>query len=88
MTRTEVLDKAKEIITKDRNEQYGEPQDVFDLIAEYWTAYLDVSFTAEMVAEMMILFKMARLKHSAKADTYIDLVGYSAIAAELAIKEE
>lgn len=87
MTREEILDKAKEIITKDRNEQYGEPQDVFDLIAQYWTAYLNVALTPEMVAEMMMLFKIARLKHSAKADTYIDIVGYAAIAGELAIKE-
>lgn len=87
MTREEILDKAKEIITKDRNEQYGEPHDVFDLIAQYWSAYLNVALTPEMVAEMMMLFKIARLKHSAKADTYIDIAGYAAIAGELAIKE-
>ena len=84
MKRKDVLAEAEKIITEDRNIQYGEPHDVFDVIAQYWTTYLDVAITPDMVADMMMLFKIARLKHFYKADTYIDIIGYGAIACELA----
>lgn len=88
MRREDFLNEAERIVTVDRNAQYGEPHDVFDLIAQFWSAYLDYPFTAETVAEMMILFKIARLKHKPKADTYIDILGYTCIAGELSGAKE
>ena len=40
MNRADILETAKEIVTSDRNNQYGEPEDNFDTIASLWNAYL------------------------------------------------
>lgn len=41
-------------------------------------------FTPRKVAELMLLLKMARTVNSPTDDSYIDAVGYAAIAGELA----
>lgn len=90
MTREEILTIAKEIICRDRNEQYGEPEDNFSIIAEYWSAYLNGKYrtgtpiSSEDVANMMSLFKLGRITTSKnhKVDNYVDLAGYAACAAE------
>ena len=47
--------------------------------------YLDKDITAHDVAMLMLLLKVARTKSpNPTKDTYIDMVGYSAIAGELA----
>lgn len=38
--RETILSEVKKIICDDRNEQYGEPEDSFEKIADYWTTYL------------------------------------------------
>ena len=94
MNRSAVLDMAKDIITHDRNNQYGEPENSFDAIAEIWTGYLhgrELDFssgdclTEKDVACMMVGFKLGRssTQKSPKIDTYVDMAGYAAIAAEL-----
>lgn len=40
MTRTECLDAAKTYICTDRNNQYGEPENNFSVIARLWEVYL------------------------------------------------
>lgn len=40
MKRAEILDTAKQYVTADRNASYGDPEDSFALIAEFWNAYL------------------------------------------------
>lgn len=94
MTRAEVLDTAKEIVTADRDEQYGEPEDSFELIGSLWAAYLwgrgvHIDFlTAYDVAAMMALLKIARVATGAgKADNWVDLAGYAACGGELQSEE-
>lgn len=41
-------------------------------------------FTPRKVAELMLLLKMARTINSPTEDSYIDAIGYAAIAGELA----
>lgn len=84
-SRAECLDKAKEIICKDRENTYGKPENNFELIAKMWRAYLgNDDISAGDVAMMMSLLKIARIKTGKyKADNYIDLAGYSACACEL-----
>lgn len=80
---------ALEIVTHDRNSQYGEPEDSFAVIADLWTGYLTARqkqyedgimppLTAEDVARMMELLKMGRRMTAKKpsADSYIDAMGY------------
>jgi hypothetical protein len=70
MVRGKVLKKALEIINGERQDSYGNPEDSFALIAEYWSTYLrakkkrsgsDTSVYPIDVAEMMALFKIARM---------------------------
>lgn len=92
MKRAEILDKAKEMVTGQREQDYGSPEDNFNIIAEYWMTYLDAVFrtrgivelTADDVANMMCLFKLARITTgTGTADSYIDLAGYAACGGEL-----
>lgn len=92
MNRGDVLDKVKGIICQDRQDVHGAPEDTHGLIAQYWNVYLaqlfalqdDVTLSARNVAEMMVLFKMARQQmNPMHTDNLIDAIGYAAIAAEL-----
>ena len=95
MNRADILETAKEIVTSDRNKQYGEPEDNFDTIASLWNAYLvgknsdGAVITAKDVALMMVLFKVGRILTSTtvKEDSYIDAAGYIACGYECAQKE-
>lgn len=82
MTRSECLDEAKRITTTDRNTQYGEPEDNFSLIAHLWGVYLETPVTSVDVANLMILFKVARNAVNVKADNWIDIAGYAACGSE------
>lgn len=97
MTRAEILDTAKKIVTTDRNARYGEPEDNFSVIAEYWSTYLSqhnggrtMLITPMDVAIMMALFKIGRIStaRDMNEDSYIDAAGYIACAAECAAIEE
>lgn len=90
-TREYILREAARIVCGDRNAQYGEPEDSFRAIAEFWETYVrekcvtpgeDVCINAADVAMMMVLLKVARTFGGTKADTYIDIAGYAACAAE------
>lgn len=88
-TRKEILDAAAACVCKERNDQYGEPEDCFRDIANLWAAYKGVDFDPFDVAMMMSLLKVARAKANPQhTDNYVDLCGYGSIAGELANKEE
>lgn len=85
MTRSEMLDKAKEIVTKDRQAQHGKPEDSFGKIADYWSAYLGIPLKGYDVANLMILLKIARAQiNPTNYDNYTDAAGYAACGCELA----
>ena len=93
MTREDILKKAGEIITGDRNNQYGPPEDSFSTISKLWQAYLDARPGAPLqphdVAAMMVLLKIARAAvQPEKADTWYDISGYSACGGSLIAKDE
>ena len=84
MTRAAILEDAIRITTTDRNNQYGEPEELFGLIAAYWSAHLDHPVSAHDVAVMMTLFKLARMKaNPTHRDSAVDACGYAAIAGEI-----
>lgn len=93
-TRVKILQQALEIVTKDRNQDYGNPEDNFQVIAQYWYTYLgsrgliDVGaglLTSADVAAMMILMKCSRLATSPnKLDHWVDIAGYSSCGGECA----
>lgn len=94
--RESVLTEAGQCVCADRNSQYGEPEDNFNVIAGLWTQYLTHACGALMrpvtgydVSMLMALFKIGRLETSVhKRDSYVDAIGYLACAAELAQREK
>tara|TARA_R110000824_G_scaffold26804_3_gene91743 strand:- start:541 stop:834 length:294 start_codon:yes stop_codon:yes gene_type:complete len=91
MTKEEILMKAKEIISNDRNESHGDAFKNHSEIAEFWNIFLDgklqpmASITASDVAIMMILLKVSRSNQGKKfnIDNFVDMAGYAAIAGEI-----
>ena len=96
--RGEILDKARGCVCKDRNREYGEPEDGFKLIAALWEPVIrescvspgaDVSVLPETVALLMALLKAARAAtNPGHLDSWIDLAGYAACGGEIACKED
>ena len=97
MTRSEYLSAAAEIINGERQADYGSPSDSFDVIAGYWSVYLsrtaekEVVLAGSDVANLLGLMKIGRLTTSrfqlGKDDTFIDLLGYFAISAEISERD-
>lgn len=97
MNREMCLDEAKKCVCTDRNQQYGEPEQNFAVIAQLWQAYLqamlksdEVEILPNDVAMLMVLFKAARVAtaHQAKTDSFVDMAGYAACGCELATGKE
>lgn len=81
----EFINKASEIITGERAEQYGDATTSFQNIADFWSVYLSrimgsgVMITPRNVADMMILLKISRTATDFHEDSYIDIIGYAAL---------
>lgn len=96
VSRADILDRAKAIVTGEREKQYGKPEDNFAAVAKMWEVYLrgqcvgegaDVRVAPEDVAMMMVLLKVGRLMTGDYlADNYVDICGYVACAGEIAGK--
>lgn len=84
-----IITEAAEIINGERQDQYGNPEDSFALIAEDWSNYLRRRFMKIIplepkdVARMMVILKLCRM-HGQKAnrDNWRDAIGYLAIEAD------
>jgi len=91
MTKEDILKKAKDLISGDRNDTHGDAFQNHAEIAEFWNIFLDkklqpmASITAEDVALMMVLMKISRNNQGKKnnLDNFIDMCGYAAIAGEI-----
>lgn len=85
--RSQVLRKADEIVSKDRNSSYGEPEDNFARIAEFWNTFLapklKTKLTSGDTAVLMILVKLAREMNAPSLDNKIDIAGYAACLAQI-----
>jgi len=90
-----LLREAYDITSADRNKAYGDPEDNFANIAEYWNTYfrqakgIDLELTPQDVAHIMILMKMARLGPNPKhRDSLVDIAGYAACAEDCRVAAE
>jgi hypothetical protein len=87
--RARVLDEAKRITATDRNSSYGEPEDNFQRIADFWNVWLQdklkegVKLQPGDTAALMILVKMAREMNAPTEDNKVDGAGYFACWAEV-----
>ena len=91
MNTTDILEKTKKLVSKDREDKHGNKVINHENIARLWSAYfqnkykINILVLPEDVANLMTLLKIARTqagKHN--LDDYIDACGYSAIAGEIA----
>lgn len=86
-----LIKSAADLVANDRANTHGDKRKNHKNIAALWNAYLDIRrdtaspLTEIDVAQMMVLLKLARTQLGAfNQDDYVDLVGYAAIAGELA----
>ena len=83
-TRAEILDAAKECVTRDRAATHGDMEKNFAAISHLWSIYLDTLIKPHDVGVMMTLLKCARsMQNPEHADNYIDGAGYLSCSAEL-----
>lgn len=83
MKREAILKEGIRLTTGDRDEVYGDPLVNMTHTAALWSAYLLHKVTAEDVAHMMTLVKIARSRSGDNADNYVDGAVYQAIAGEI-----
>jgi hypothetical protein len=89
--RGKILDEVRQIINGDREDSYGDPEDSFSRIADYWNGFLRpwgteqnlIKLQSADVAIMMVLLKLARWEVKADHDSVVDAIGYLALAADL-----
>lgn len=93
--REAILKNAEKCVLQDRNNQYGEPEDVFEDIALLWDSYTKITTWLRDdykenefdVCMKQILLKIVRAIHNpAHMDNYVDIAGYAACAGELVAK--
>jgi hypothetical protein len=71
-------------IVGDRDDTHGKPEDTLERIARMWSAYLGIKIKPQQVAQMMLLLKIARAESKYSRDHYLDAIGYTLIAENLA----
>ena len=87
--RKDVLSDAETCVCGHREQDYGSPENNFQIIADLWNAYLGcerlrIPIRAHDVAMLMALLKVARISNDGGTyDCYVDLAGYAACAGEI-----
>ena len=95
MNTTDILEKTKKLVSKDREDKHGDKVENHENIARLWTSYLqnktklNLIIMPEDVANLMSLLKIARTQAGKfNLDDYIDACGYMAISGEIANKRQ
>jgi hypothetical protein len=86
--RSEVLCEAEELINGDRAKDYGDAYKNHERIAKLWAVILEKDITVKDVILCMVAMKTARLIHSDKFDSWLDICGYGAIGGEFQQRSE
>jgi hypothetical protein len=87
--RSECLDDAMDLLTGDRNIDYGEPIENFERVAAGWSIILGKYIAPHQVALCMTWLKIARLTETPDhKDSYTDAAGYIALGWELVNKQD
>ena len=84
MDRKRFLKEVEQTLEGDRQVDYGDASKNFARIARMWEVIFGHQVTLEQVHLAMIAVKMSRLVNSPEhQDSWIDIAGYAALAAEL-----
>jgi hypothetical protein len=83
--RVEALREAARIISGERDDQYGKPEENFERIAKIWEVIFGIPISTEDVAMAMVGVKVARYasKSGFQPDTWVDIAGYAACGYEV-----
>ncbi len=86
---SDILTEVRKTIEKDRQDIYGNPENSFNIIAQFWTTYLKSKYNIQIelngrdIAIMMSLLKHARMVvQDNYRDNIIDAIGYLTILGE------
>ena len=83
MQRSDILNKAKELVCGDRAKDYGDAYLNHKRIADLWSVILEKEISVSQVYQCMIAVKLGRLIHSPNhEDSAIDICGYGALLGE------
>jgi hypothetical protein len=83
--RAEILNTAREYVTKDREATHGAPEQSFGMIAAVWSVRLGVTVTPAQVCLLMADLKICRAwSNPTVTDNWVDLAGYAACGGEMA----
>jgi hypothetical protein len=77
LTPEDIASYAAQLVSEERNEEYGHPLDNYNRAAQIWSVILGADVAAEQVALCMIGMKIAREVHKPKPDTIVDIIGYA-----------
>lgn len=86
----ERLDILKEVenILLERQEKYGKLENSFEKISGLWSGALDKKIPQSQAALLMALMKIGRIQNNTSVkDSFIDAIGYIALAYELSLQE-
>lgn len=87
--RGRILEEAGRVINGERQDQYGNPENNFSIIAKYWSLYTGVNITELDVCMMMTLLKLARIESGTQTkDSFVDMIGYTALGWEVTTNDE
>ena len=78
-----LLSQATATVMGARQDSYGTPEANLGRTAALWSAYLGIDVSAQDCALMMALVKVSRLRNGYQRDSYVDLIGYTALAESL-----
>ena len=87
----DVLERAEQVVLMDRQKEYNQVSktEMHSRIAEAWSATLGRMVTPHEVALCMVQLKVIRAAcQPGHEDSYVDMVGYATIAAEIMHEEE
>lgn len=88
MDRQSILERARECVCGQREQDYGTPENNFGRIARLWSDYTGCHVSPIDVAMMMALLKIARVKSgTGTEDSFVDIAGYAACGGEIAHME-
>lgn len=87
MTRSDILEAARQCVTVDRAATHGKAEDTFGRIAAVWSARLGIEIADWQVCIMLADLKTCRAwGNPAHGDSWVDLAGYAACGGELATR--
>jgi len=84
MLKPDILSKALRAVSGERRQSYGDPVELYRIVAAFWSIRLGHTVHPEEVPDCLALSKIARGMMHYKLDNFTDRAGYAQIAATVA----